>query len=159
MIKMEVSMNKKILFAVTIIVLAALFLASTALADSGDGTCLIRWLAYDWKGNVVERTSVPGSFSVVRNDTKIATTCSGIVPFGETYVYKNHVATRCTLSEMCAYCGSCQTEHLLVLSYDDIHQEASITDPVIGVTYYTQDWSLRANSSGNFRLEKVYFVP
>lgn len=159
MIKMEVSMNKKILFAVTIILLVALYLAGTALADSGDGTCHIRWLAYDWKGNVVERTSVPGSFSVVRNDTKIATTCSGIVPFGETYVYKNHLETRFTLAEMCAFFGSCQTDNLLVLSYDDIHQDAPITDPVTGLTYYTQDWSLRVNSSGNFRLEKVYFFP
>ncbi len=151
-------MNKKILFGVMFILLAVLLLAGTALAESSDGTCLIRWLAYDWKGNAVERASVPGSFSVVRNDTRVATTCSGKVPFGETYIYKNHVETRFTLVEMCTVFG-CQTENLLVLSYENFPETAPITDPVTGVTYYTQDWSLRVTSNGNFRLDKAYFFP
>ena len=153
-------MNKKLLLGVMFILLITLLLAGTALADGtyvdNDGTCRIRWLAYDRKGNTVERASVPGSFSVVRNDTKIATTCSGTVPLGEEYIYKNHIETRYTLADMCNRFG-CQTENLLVLSYANIHQEAPITDPVTGVTYYTQDWSLRVTSSGIFHLNKVYF--
>ena len=152
-------MNKKLLLCVVFIFLATLLLASNALADGNDGNCRIRWLAYDRKGNTVERASVPGSFSVVRNDTKIATTCSGTVPLGEAYIYKNHAETRFTLAEMCAYFGDCQTDNLLVLSYDNVPQAAPITDPLTGVTYYTQDWSLRVTSSGIFHLNKVYFFP
>lgn len=152
-------MNKKLLFGLMFILLVTLLLASTVLAYASNGSCSIRWLAYDWKGNVVERTSVPGSFSVVRNDTKIATTCSGVVPLGEPYIYKNHVETRFTLAEMCAYFGGCQTDYLLNLSYDNYPQLAPITDPVTGVTYYTDDWSLKVTSSGIFHLSKVYFFP
>ena len=155
-------MYKKLLLGVVFILLTFLLLAGTVLADGtyvdNEGTCRIRWLAYDRKGDTVERASVPGSFSVIRNDSKIATTCSGTVPLGETYVYKNHIETRYTLAKMCGVFG-CQTENLLVVSYANLPQEATITDPVTGVTYYTQDWTLRVTSNGNFHLDKVYFFP
>ena len=157
-------MNKKILLGLVFTLITILLLVGAASADGSyvdnDGTCWLRWLAFDRNGKVVERASVKGNFMVVRNDTKISTTCSGAVPFGEEYVYKNHIETRFTLAQMCAsFPGSCEDENMFILSYENYPQAAPIVDPLTGETFYTQNWMLKVNSTGRFHLDKVYFFP
>jgi hypothetical protein len=156
-------MNKQRCLGLVFTLITILLLTGTAFADGSyvdkDGSCWLRWLAYDRKGDVVERASVKGDFMVVRNNTKIATTCSGIVPLGEEYFYKNHIETRFTLEQTCAYFGECEDENMFILSYGNYPAEAPITDPLTGETYYTQDWILKVNSTGRFHLDKVYIFP